>query len=75
MAKADKNWKNKIERSFDDGIDNSVIRRPVADLRIGDKIGKTKITHIEECPMNWRTHIHVNKKDCYDTRAYVLVKS
>jgi hypothetical protein len=32
-----------------------------------------KVTGIEECPGKWRTHIHVNKRDCYDIRTFVWV--
>lgn len=61
----------------------------VEDLRIGDHIvsatiedketgrllaaSSHKVDKIEECPGKWRTHIHVNKKDCYDLRANVRV--
>jgi hypothetical protein len=31
------------------------------------------VKEIEECPGKWRTHIHVNKKDCYDVRQTVWV--
>jgi hypothetical protein len=27
----------------------------------------------EDCPSQWRTHIHINKRDCYDGRAYVWI--
>jgi hypothetical protein len=34
------------------------------------------IKQLEECPGQlWRTHIHVNKQDCYDTRQSVWIVS
>ena len=63
----------------------------VEELRIGDQIGtvfredketgerliiKSKpVKEIEECPGQWRTHIHVNRQDCYDLRQYVSIKA
>jgi hypothetical protein len=32
-----------------------------------------RVEKIEECPGQWRTHIHVNKKDCYDIRQYIWI--
>lgn len=31
------------------------------------------VKEIDECPGKWRTHIHVNKRDCYDIRTFVWV--
>jgi len=28
---------------------------------------------IDECAGQWRTHVHINKSDCYDMRSYVHV--
>jgi hypothetical protein len=57
-------------------------------LRIGDEIvtmfksgtygermalKTSKIATIEECPGQWRTHIHVNGGHCYDLRQKVWV--
>jgi hypothetical protein len=62
----------------------------IKDLRVGDEIGtffayddvtgekfitkSTKVEQIDECPSQWRTHVHVNKQACYDTRHSVTVK-
>lgn len=61
----------------------------VHQLRVGDEIGvafgegkygekvilkSRKVERIDECPGQWRTHIHVNKTDCYDERQKVTVK-
>ena len=32
-----------------------------------------KVERIELCEGKWRTHIHVNKQDCYDTRQYIWI--
>lgn len=32
-----------------------------------------KVERKEECPGQWRTHIHVNKSDCYDARTYIWI--
>lgn len=62
----------------------------VNDLRVGHEIGTVfgtgkydekvilkakKVTDIVECPGKWRTHIHVNKQECYDTRQFVTIKA
>ena len=62
----------------------------VSELKVGDEIGTVfgfgkydekvilkskKVEQIEECPSLWRTHIHVNRNECYDTRHWVVVKS
>lgn len=31
------------------------------------------VKEIDECSGKWRTHIHVNKQDCYDTRGYIRI--
>jgi hypothetical protein len=61
----------------------------VEDLRVGHEIGtlfgeglggrkvilkSKKVDEITECPTQWRTHIHVNKQWCFDTRQSVTVK-
>jgi hypothetical protein len=33
----------------------------------------TKVTKLELCTINWRTHLHVNSSDCYDERRPVYV--
>jgi len=60
----------------------------VENLRIGDEIvtmfksgdygekmalKTSKVTKIDECTGQWRTHIHVNDSHCYDTRQKVWV--
>lgn len=32
-----------------------------------------KVDEIVECPGKWRTHVHVNKRMCYDMRGKVWV--
>lgn len=32
-----------------------------------------KVDTIEECQGKWRTHVHVNKRMCYDLRSYVWI--
>lgn len=32
-----------------------------------------EVKKFEECPSQWRTHVHVNKSDCYDMRTYVWI--
>lgn len=39
-----------------------------------DYVAKSvQVDKLELCPQQWRTHIHVNKKDCYDERGFVWV--
>lgn len=61
----------------------------VEDLRVGDEIvtmwetdkntglrtvaRSKKVERIDECPGQWRTHIHVNRMDCYDIRQHVHI--
>ena len=33
----------------------------------------SKVTKINICEGQWRTHIHVNGMDCYDIRTYVWI--
>lgn len=33
----------------------------------------TKVEEKVECPSAWRSHIHVNGRDCYDTRSTVHI--
>ena len=54
-------------------------------LRIGDRIivkrnphtgaivRTTIVKEVAECPGKWRTHIHVNGHECYDTRVPIDV--
>lgn len=48
---------------------------PVADLSVGDsfthKGRRFKIESKVECPMQWRTHVHINKSNCFDGRCLV----
>lgn len=55
---------------------------PVGDIRVGDSIATSitsegmslrslKITDRTECGSRWRTHVHLNKSMCYDSRAMV----
>lgn len=42
----------------------------------GGKVLKAeKVESIDECAGKWRTHIHVNRRDCYDLRQKVWVIS
>jgi hypothetical protein len=60
----------------------------VEDIRIGDEIAtllrdgtfgevvalKTKkVESVSECPSQWRTHVHINKMDCYDMRSQIRI--
>jgi hypothetical protein len=46
----------------------------MADAAQYDYVAKSlKIDQLEECPGKWRTHIHVNRADCHDMRAFVWV--
>lgn len=87
MSRNDKNWKNKITR--DEDFDFNVIREgrniEVADVMIGDHIitgwtrsGRVATTsQVKEfmpCPGNNGMHVHINRTNCYDSRAMVWVK-
>jgi hypothetical protein len=32
-----------------------------------------EVKDFDECPGQWRTHVHVNKNQCYDIRQYVWI--
>lgn len=32
-----------------------------------------KVEDKEECPGKWRTHVHVNKRECHDSRGKIWV--
>jgi hypothetical protein len=37
-------------------------------------VNRTKrVEKIEECAGKWRTHVHINKSDCYDMRQKIWV--
>ena len=76
MANKDKNWKNKAkrERDFDDSV--FAFGTPVAAFcipgaRFTHKGTKFEVKKVEECPSMWRTHVHINGSNCFDTRALV----
>lgn len=61
---------------------------PVASLRPGDQLARRieetsdgeivalasiPVKTVDECPGMWRTHIHVNRDQCYDGRQWVTV--
>lgn len=88
MSKQDKNWKNKavaeIEESFE-VFEQQGIQVMVSDLRPGDQlvtkwsrsgqIAQTApIKSVDECPGMWRTHVHINRMNCYDGRGYAWIK-
>lgn len=50
----------------------------IVTVRVADKltgevfcVKSEKVTKVDECPGSWRTHIHINKKDCYDLRSLI----
>lgn len=50
---------------------------PVADLRVGQSFrfrGRHyTIEEKAECVMLWRSHVHINKSNCFDGRTLVRV--
>lgn len=32
-----------------------------------------EVKTFDECPGQWRTHVHINRSDCYDMRSYVWI--
>lgn len=88
MSNADKNWKNKALREVTE-FDFETIRQgrqiPVAELRMGHEIitswtrsGGVKTSSVVKervpCPGHNGLHVHINKSNCYDSRANVWIK-
>lgn len=88
MSNADKNWKNKALREATE-FDFNVIRQgrqiPVAEIREGHEIitkwtrtgAIATVSVVKErvpCPGNNGLHVHLNKSNCYDSRATVWVR-
>lgn len=87
MSKMDKNWKNKATREMLEFADDILLeghRIPVAEVVLGDKIitswsrtGRIKttsqVTSRFPCPGHNGMHVHINKSNCFDSRAYVYV--
>lgn len=87
MANAQKNWKNKIDSSEREILPmlQEGHKVPVAEVRVGDEIitkwtrsgrvaASTKISERVPCPGGNGMHVHLNKSNCYDSRAFVYVK-
>lgn len=57
---------------------------PARDVVIGDEmvssfsksgvvLKTSKVTEKWECPGQWRTHVHINRTNCFDSRCHVWV--
>lgn len=81
MSKLEKNEKNgwKYQDSeFEELVSETTQLIPVAHVVVGDQMKTghkfTKVEKKEDCPSQWRTHVHINKSNCYDGRSLVRVK-
>lgn len=78
----------KKSRAKDDKLTFATMEIPIVDLRPGmDLAGghlvamkegevratkKIRVKDIDECEGQWRSHIHVNKTQCYDMRHSIV---
>ena len=64
-------WHDSHPRSVDEALDLLMDTNPNSGGRFVSK--SHKIESIEECPGNWRTHVHINGHACWDLRSYIWV--
>ena len=74
MSRSDKNWKNKVHQEIEEFhrfIDP--VAHTIEDVRVGDTFffrkSKVTVTEKTECEGNWRSHVHINKSNCFDIRT------
>lgn len=89
MSKADKNWKNKAQIAEVEAFDFNLVKEgeevSVAEVIPGDEIILTwtrsgridKTMTVKDrvpCPGGNGMHVHLNRSNCYDSRAKVWVR-
>lgn len=73
MSQSDKNWKNKIHHEIEEFMNVESLEDTVQDVKVGDKFFHGKklfhVTEKTECEGMWRTHVHINRSNCFDIRT------
>lgn len=71
-----KSWHTRAEAHAAQG--RRMTEDEVMDVLLGGEDSRyvdrsTEVKDFTECPSMWRTHVHVNKTECYDMRTYIWI--
>lgn len=73
MGNSEKNWKNKIHTLIEESLSVEPVAHTIQDVSVGDTFIHNKkhfkVTDKSECEGMWRTHVHINKSNCFDIRT------